>query len=144
MSKLEAFDYYLQQPNTPYSLTSTPTELASIRVKAKSGSIVKLAGNVGWIAVVNIADNAVEKVDVVFEIWRNAIGKNTPIYVGRDSAQATDRRGNTFDNLCISSMDHIDYDGRESEKYILSARVTGAADAVVLAPLTFYGAVIDK
>ncbi|MCR2806002.1 hypothetical protein [Paenibacillus soyae] len=148
MAKLESFDFHWQQL-TPYSLAQTPTELASIRVEAKRNGVVKLAGNVGWIALIDAESlsSSIEKVDVVFEIWRDAIGKSSPIYVGRDSAQASDRgRGLTFDNYCISSMDLIDYNGGENGKYILTARVINLLniDALVIAPLTFYGAAIEK
>ncbi|MCR2806003.1 hypothetical protein [Paenibacillus soyae] len=150
-AELKAFSFFVLPNNvtggTAIVLTPAPQSIAAFTISTSGSDLVSLFGTVGWQAVVD-QGGQVQKVDVIFEMWRGAVGTGELIFRVIDSAQATNQLGQLFDNLRVTTLKHIDkrFQSSSSSVYTLSARLGtgGASAATVIGPITYFGEAIKN
>lgn len=138
----------LQPSNTsgatviPIPITPTTTTLASL-TGATAMHVddltdrIWLSATVGWTAVTLAT---VGRVDVLFKIWRNAVG-GTPIFSTLDSTDALTSQTTSFAHVDLTP---IATKGQQTVSYFLTAELLLAGSAAnVIGPITFTAAEIE-
>ena len=137
----ERFAFFVLPNNTTGSvsipLSATPTPLATVTIPTDRDDVVFLTGTVGWRAVTN--GRGLEKVDVLFKIWRNSL-VGTPIFSALDSGEAGG------DDNRVTSFAHVDTGVTECfTTYFLTAELPDAGSAAtVVGPITFTATEIER
>ena len=117
----------------PLTLSPTPTILASLTLRSDCDfDFTVLTATVGWLAVTDGTD--LERVNVLFKIWRGAPLTGCLIFSADDSGESG------FDSRKVTSFTHVDTGLRsfKDPTYFLTAELpdTGSA-ARVIGPITF-------
>ena len=121
-------------------LTSTPTILASLTLRSDCDSdFTVLAATVGWLAVTD--GTGLDKVNVLFKIWRGAPLTGCLIFSADDSGESG------FDSRKVTSFTHVDTGLRsfKGPTYFLTAELPDAGSAAtVIGPITFIATEIER
>ncbi|HWR44255.1 hypothetical protein [Sporomusa sp.] len=140
--EIKRFRFFVLPNNTtgsvsiPITRSPATTTLASLtrRSDCDSDSAVLLSATVGWVAITD--GTGLDRVDVLFKIWRGAPVTGTLIFSADDSGESG------FDSRKVTSFSHVDtrFDFRSSKPptYFLTAELpdTGSV-ATVIGPITF-------
>ncbi|SMD02564.1 hypothetical protein [Sporomusa malonica] len=145
--EIDQFRFYVLPNNTtgsvsiPLTLSPTPTTLASLSLRSDSdcNSTVLLTATVGWLAVTD--GTGLEKVNVLFKIWRGTPVAGTLIFSADDSGESG------ADNRKVTSFAHVDNRSRSSKSptYFLTAELPDAGSAAtVIGPITFTATELER
>jgi len=123
----------------PITLSPTPTPLASLTLRSdcNCNCAVLLNATVGWLAVAN--GTGLDRVDVLFKIWRGLPLSNL-VFSADDSAEAA------FDSRKVTSFSHVDtnFGSLRLYTYYLTAELPDAGSAAtVIGPITFTATEIE-
>jgi hypothetical protein len=124
-------------------LSPTPTTLASLTLRSDfdCDGAVLLNATVGWLAVAD--GTGLDRVNVLFRIWRGAPATGTLIFSADDSGESG------FDSRKVTSFTHVDnrFGFRSSKPpvYFLTAELLDAGSAAtVIGPITFAATEFDR
>ena len=145
---LENFRFFVLPSNTagsvciPITDSPTPRTLASLILRSDCEfDFTALAATVGWQAVSE--GRGIDRVSVLFKIWRGTPVTGQLIFSARDSAESDD------DNRRVTSFTHVDtgFDFRSSRPpvYFLTAELPNEGSAAnVIGPITFTATEIER
>lgn len=123
----------------PLTLSPTPTTLATLTMRSgcDCNCAVALNATVGWLAVAN--GTGLERVDVLFKIWRGVPLTNL-VFSALDSAESG------FDSRKLTSFNHVDtrFGSSRFYTYYLTAELPNIGSAAtVIGPITFTATEIE-
>jgi len=123
----------------PLTLTPTPTTLATLTLRSgcDCNCAVLLNATVGWLAVTD--GTGLERVDVLFKIWRGVPLSNL-VFSALDSAESG------FDSRRVTSFSHVDtrFGASRFYTYYLTAELLNSGSAAtVIGPITFTATEIE-
>lgn len=143
------FKFFVLPNNTsgsvskPIALSPALTTLATLTLNScrDFDFAVFLTATVGWRAITD--GTGLERVNVLFKIWRGAPASGALIFSADDSGESG------FDNNKVTSFTHVDTCGchRSSKQriYTLTAELPDAGSAAtVTGPITFVAAKLDE
>lgn len=141
---LENFRFFVLPNNTSGSvsipLSLTPTTLASLTLRSNCNfDFTALSATVGWQAV--NSGTILDRVNVLFKIWRGTPSSGCLIYSASDCA------GCGANSLRLTNLAQIDTGLRSFKApiYVLTAELTDLGSAAnVIGPITFTATEFEK
>ena len=146
--EIERFNFFVLPNNTsgsvsqPIALSPGFTVLATLGLHCRDFDHgVILTATVGWLAVTDGTD--LDRVNVLFKIWRGAPGHGNLIFSADDSGESG------FDSRKVTSFTHVDarFDHRseKSRSYTLTAELPDPGSAAtVIGPITFVATELEE